>query len=378
MLIPASPIRLPTVPTLTVPDDITVIANVARGAEPTLAAIVDFLAGATAIDIVDPEPTIADDGPTLFPLGDTDVTFTTTDAAGNQTTSVATVTVEQITGDPVIRISPTAPGGEPEPADLPSGPQPTSWSVQRSGLREIVAEFAVPIILPTAADVTLTNLGLDADNDPDTVIELRDEQISISEDGLVLTISLDPGQLGDGVYQLELAQSVTGADEFVFTGNSDNEFYGLSGDWNGSGGVNIQDFATFAYWFGQSDNAPAYVDLNNSGGINIQDFAGFAANFGSTIQYPDSSLEGEGERSLSIEDAENVIAELQSDSPAVDREGLDHNGDGSVDAADALYVINRVEIEASISQIVDGDNEDETREAIDQLLAQLNSLGTLF
>jgi len=52
-----------------------------------------FLAGASAIDDTDPDPVITNDAPAVFPVGDTVVTFTATDASGNYDTCTSTVTV---------------------------------------------------------------------------------------------------------------------------------------------------------------------------------------------------------------------------------------------------------------------------------------------
>ena len=391
-----------TAPSVTAPADITVNGNVSGGADATLTAITAFLAGASVTDIVDATVDITNNAPALFPVGDTTVTFTGTDAAGNTASATAVVTVNQLAGDPSVNISPNGPGGIPDPEDLPGGPQPSSWSLQRSSLREILFTFDGPINLPTASDIVLTNLGVNADVDPDTVINLRDDQISLSSDSMAVTISLDAGQLTDGVYQLELLGGVTGGDSFTLTGDSTNQFYELEGDWNGSGGVNIQDFATFAYWFSQPiPTAPNYVDLNDSGGVNIQDFAGFAANFGQGIVFPgeaasatsDGAAEGElaaalttllnpidtdGDGSVTSQDALNVIDSLIQDgtSSGVGYSALDANRDGDVSARDALYVINRIEVNQAIAQIVNDDSDD--RESIvDQLLLDDN-IGKLF
>ena len=229
-----------TEPTLTVPAGITVSANVPSGAEATLPAIAAFLSGASATDVVDSMPVITHDGPAVFPVGSTTVTFTARDGSDNERSDTALVTVNQA-ATPVVVISPTGPGGATDPDDLPSGPQPTSWMVQRSDLREIVITFDVLITAPTASDLVLTNLGVNAPVDADMVIPLRDDQLSLSTDAMELRISLDANQLSDGVYQLDLLPAITGGDTFTFTGNATNGFFVLTGDWNGSGGVNIQD-----------------------------------------------------------------------------------------------------------------------------------------
>ena len=264
-----------------------------------------------------------------FSIGTTQVTFIATDISGNQSQATANVSVTPlVTSDPVVEVSPTGPDGTPDPEDLPAGPQPTSWSRQRSSLREITITLPVPVASISAADVVLTNLGVDPDQDPDVVVPLRDDQLTLSSDGLTLSITLDADQLGDGVYQLELLPAVTGGESFIIAGDADNGLYVLTADWNGSGGVNIQDFATFAYWFGQTvPTAPEYLDLNGSGGINIQDFAAFAANFGQEIPLPPNSGDGEQFGTLA--------------SPLDDP--FDVDGDGIVKAVDALRIINRIE-----------------------------------
>jgi hypothetical protein len=271
-----------TGPQITVPSDITVTANVAEGAEASLSEIVSFLAGTTAVDAVDPNPVIGNDAPAIFPVGDTTVTFTATDASGNQSTETAVVSVAEAGFEPTVFISPTGPNGAADPADLPTGAQPTSWSAQRTSVREIMLTFTSPISTPDVSGITLINLGLNADVDADIEIALRQDQLVLSSDGLTLRIALDADQLSDGVYELQIDSSITGAAPFIHTGNDENDFFVLRGDWNGSGGVNIQDFATFGYWFGNATpRAPEYVDLNDSGGVNIQDFALYANNFGS-------------------------------------------------------------------------------------------------
>ena len=84
----------PTVPTVTAPANITVGATNAGGTAATDAAITAFLNGATAFDADDgPLAAITNDGPAVFPLGATVVTFSATDSDGNSSTAPATVTV---------------------------------------------------------------------------------------------------------------------------------------------------------------------------------------------------------------------------------------------------------------------------------------------
>lgn len=319
-------------PNLFVPSDIVVDADVAGGATLGLTTVADFLSAANASDVVDADPAITNDAPPVFPFGETVVTFTASDDSGNEQTATATVTVNGEMAAPVIEL--VSPAGIEDPVDLPSGEQPTTWSEQRSDLREIVLDFELPIFPPSAADIILTNLGVNAPVDADQVVPLSDDQISLSSDGKELRIEFSGNELPDGVYQLELMSQVTGSMPVTIKGDVGNQLYTLSGDWNGSGGVNIQDFATFAYWFGNTvGTAPEYVDLNGSGGINIQDFAGFAANFGKGLVFPDGASDGsaggEGEGEL-----ESALRTLLNPT--------DVNGDGAVTAIDALRVINHL------------------------------------
>jgi hypothetical protein len=217
---------------------------------------------------------------------------------------------------------------------LPAGPQPTSWADQRSDLREIVITLITPVSSVSADDLVLTNLGINASLDSDVIVPLEDDQLSLSGDGKQLTISFAAGELTDGVYQLQLLSAITGGDPVTITGDDLNKFFVLTGDWNGSGGVNIQDFATFAYWFA-SNQSPQYVDLNASGGVNIQDFAEFAKNFGVSVSFsqgPGAALQS------------GLIAEGESESlsRATSKRQPLNVGEPPASSPDALILPNEV------------------------------------
>lgn len=232
-----------------------------------------------------------DAGTVLGEGDDQTLQVTFTPDSSNYETATSSVLIDVLpTADPVVQITVAGPGGATDPADLPRGPQPTSWAQQRSMMRQIVVDLDISIGPLSVNNFVLTNLGVNAPVDPDTVIALRQDQLSQSNGFKRLVFEFDAGQLSDGVYQLELKSPLTGATLYTITGNATNKLYILEGDWNGSGGVNIQDFATFAYWMGKPvPEAPHYVDANNSGGINIQDFAAFAANFGKQVTFPTPS-----------------------------------------------------------------------------------------
>lgn len=190
-----------------------------------------------------------------------------------------------------------------DPPDLPSGPQPTGWQQQRSDIRSIVVSFDTAIAPVTADDLVLTNTGIEA-ADSDQVIPLNDGQMST--DGHKVTITFEPGELPDGVYELRVMPTVTdvvgtpldgdgngtAGDPFVMAGDTENRFFKLTGDWNGDGGVSILDFLTLRYWFGEEvPPAPQYVDLNSDGGVSILDLLPFRANFGESVELPPPAVQ---------------------------------------------------------------------------------------
>ncbi|WP_146404838.1 HYR domain-containing protein, partial [Planctomycetes bacterium CA13] len=83
-----------------------------------------FLAAATGSDIVDDSLTITDDAPAVLPVGDTVVTFTATDDAGNNATATAKVTVIDTT-DPTI----TAPAAITVEGDTTGGAVKTNAAI---------------------------------------------------------------------------------------------------------------------------------------------------------------------------------------------------------------------------------------------------------
>ena len=95
-----------TPPLITFPPSITLESEVPGEVDKRSPAIQTFLNAATASDVVDSNPMVVNDAPDTFPLGATVVTFTATDASGNQATGQATVTVVDIT-PPLITLPPS-------------------------------------------------------------------------------------------------------------------------------------------------------------------------------------------------------------------------------------------------------------------------------
>jgi hypothetical protein len=201
-----------------------------------------------------------------------------------------------------------------DPPNLPQGQQPTSWKQQHSELRSIVVTFSVDVNVPLDA-VSLTHLGFHAPGDPDAPIALRDDQLSVN--GKVLTITFGDGELEEGVYRLDIADTVTdgvgrqldgdvdrapgGSYQFVGAGD-DPALFKIVAAWNGDAGVTVFDFPTLSYWFGRTVGsepgmAPSYVDLNVDNGVTIFDFPLFAGNFGRGVIFP-ANLQDAGMDSL--------------------------------------------------------------------------------
>jgi hypothetical protein len=213
----------------------------------------------------------------------------------------------------------------PDPANLPRGPQLTSWHQQRSDLGSIVVTFSEPVEL-TPADLRLTNLGVNAPVEVDDVVPPNLYYLSLI--GSRLTIMPAPYELDNGVYQLEILPSVTDTagnpldgdgnglpgGTHVFSGNSANRFYKMTGDFRGGsasadGGVSILDWTVFAYWFGVEDApVPGYVDMERDGVVNILDWPFFLANFGNSVVFPPAG----GETSHSADRSPNA-------KPTIDR-----------------------------------------------------------
>lgn len=108
-------VRDTTAPVVTPPADITVTATEAGGARGSAStALAAFLAGGSATDSADPNPTrltpqfasMNADNNTLFPLGSSTVTFRFTDASGNLGSATATVTV--VAPDFALSVAPSS------------------------------------------------------------------------------------------------------------------------------------------------------------------------------------------------------------------------------------------------------------------------------
>jgi len=91
-----------TSPVVTAPSSATFAAVDATGTPATSDAIATYLLGASATDDVDGTVSVTSDAPDIFSLGDTTVTFSASDAAGNSATATTVVTVTDQTAPTLV------------------------------------------------------------------------------------------------------------------------------------------------------------------------------------------------------------------------------------------------------------------------------------
>ncbi|MFT5525248.1 MAG: hypothetical protein ACI9HK_003215, partial [Pirellulaceae bacterium] len=190
-----------------------------------------------------------------------------------------------------------------DPPDLGKGEQPVSWMLQRSELATLRLVLSGVAATVTPDDLRLTNLGQDADNDSDVEFTLNSDHVAHTEN--VIKLSFSPEELDEGVYRLELLDSVTDPQgqrldgdgdgqpggDYVVEGDSTNRLYRMISDFNGDFGVSVFDFSTFSYWFGtDTDVAPRYADMNLDGGVSVFDFTLFSSNFGESVSFPNALI----------------------------------------------------------------------------------------
>jgi hypothetical protein len=97
-----------TAPEIFCPVDVTAECTGNSGVDKNDPQLAAFFGGVSAIDICDSAITITNDAPNHIPLGDTVVTFTATDAAGNSSSCSATITVVDTSAPTIIAsVTPT-------------------------------------------------------------------------------------------------------------------------------------------------------------------------------------------------------------------------------------------------------------------------------
>ena len=112
------------------------------------------LGDALVDDVCDAAPVVANDAPELFPLGETDVTWTATDASGNSASDTQLVTVEDTT-----------------PPEITASLQPVDGKSLKSKKGEFTVQFSCSDACDENAGATATINGVEVENGQ--VVDLR-------------------------------------------------------------------------------------------------------------------------------------------------------------------------------------------------------------
>ena len=302
------------------------------------------------------------------------------DVAASSSSATGTITNDDtpVVAVPMVTVSPAGPNGVGDNNDLGSGGQPTSWSGQRSTVRQITIGLpTAPSRAPVAADLLMMNRTTNA------AITLADSQVSL--DGTTLTVNFGADQLPDGVYDLTVkANLFGGSSDYTLTGDNTNKLFVKQADWNGDGEVNLLDFSTYRYWFGRTvdseaplavDSAPAYVDLNGDGEINLLDFSSFRTNFGTSTTFPAATAPGSASSGPAGRSAEGEKTTPQAaPSPIVETpaDAMLHS-DNNV-----KVTLNDLAEAISAARVPSSANRPDSASAVDQLLSDDDYLSGLF
>lgn len=256
--------------------------------------------------------------------------------------------------------------------------------------------------------VTITNLGINADADPDTPLSTTANQFRYEFDEETgssrLTWSLDEFTAGrqsleNGVYQVVIrSNDVADAAGNPLDGNGDDDgvadysflFHRLLGDADGSGVVDDDDMSVILESLGRNssmDTWDANPDLDRDGRISVRDRIAVARSNGRQVTYPViepvapaitasasaeySPFDTNQDGNVSALDALMVINHLgrrtivaESDSltniESLIPRGYDVNGDGIVSALDALQIINQLNRQSNSSRLASSPSPEST------------------
>lgn len=164
-------------------------------------------------------------------------------------------------------------------------PRLVSRTYRNSGLPEARFTFSedVSASVPTA-EFSLANLDT---RESYTILSAQATTSVIGRDVDVRFTGFPRGIPPDANYRLTV-RSGTIRDIFgnAIAVDGTLDFFRLTGDFNQDRRVDIADFTTLAIGFNKPSNAAAVMDLDGSGRIDIDDFAIFAPQFGKTLPPP--------------------------------------------------------------------------------------------
>ena len=212
-------------PTVTPPNDISVVETGGGGISRDAAVLASFFAGASATDAVDADLVIDNDAAAVLPVGANVITFSATDGDGNTGSATATITVIAAgagdqDGDGISDVFEATNGLDPNSAadadDDPDGDGSTNLEEFQAGT-DPQRDDTVPVVTPPA-DINVNAIG------PLTPVSLGTDRGSATDarDGTLPTtrVTVLPAQLAPGRYAVEYratdpAGNVGTAQQFV-------------------------------------------------------------------------------------------------------------------------------------------------------------------
>ena len=232
-----------TAPKLNVPEDIRVEAEGPDGTPATSEDIQAFLKGATAADVVDSSPEVSNDAPEVFPLGETVVTFTASDDAGNKATGTANVTVV-----------------DTKPPDKPIDLRLVAFSDKL----EVTLEWRRPPDSGTGVDFYNVMVGQE-------LVGTADDNVCVEDLCRFTTPAVTPGEHIFGVAAVDMAGNTSDLATLVAR-------IFLPWDVNEDGVLDVTDLKIVAAAIGAYPDSDIRADVNGDGVIDVHDLVLIAFN----------------------------------------------------------------------------------------------------